>query len=171
MRLYPTPPINVRFANKATVLPRGGGADGKSPVLLTKGAGIAWSAYHLHRTEAIYGADAGIYRPQRWEGGELLKKARPGAGYLDFNGGPRLCLGSKQTPYPSAGTCPSDSSLTLHDAEDFALTEASYALIKILKAYPDIRLAPGVPNEPVGVERQTYTVGLFPTDGVQVSLK
>lgn len=147
LRLYPTPPLNIRFANKPTVLPRGGGADGMSPVLLPEGAGIAWSTYHLHRLESIYGTDSRIYRPQRWESGELLKKARPGAGYLDFHGGPRLCLG-----------------------KDFALTEASYAIIRILQKFPNMRLAPGVPNEPVGAEKQVYTVGLYPTDGIHVSL-
>jgi hypothetical protein len=48
--------------------------------------------------------------------------------------------------------------------------EASYAVIRILQAYPNIRLAPGTPNEPVGAERQTYTIGLSPTDGVHVAL-
>ena len=48
--------------------------------------------------------------------------------------------------------------------------EASCAVIRILQAYPNIRLASGVPNEPVGVERQTYTIGLYPKDGVCVEL-
>ena len=97
LRLYPTLPLNIRFATKPTILPRGGGPDGRSPVLLLKGSGIAWSVYHLHRLESIYGPDPRVYRPQRWESGELMKKARPGAGYVDFNGGPRTCLGSKDT--------------------------------------------------------------------------
>jgi len=147
LRLYPTLPMNIRFANKATVLPRGGGPDGNSPVLLSKGAGIVWSVYHLHRLESIYGPDSRVYRPQRWESGELAKKARPGAGFVDFHGGPRLCLG-----------------------KDFALMEASYAVIRVLQAYPNIRLAPGVPNEPVGAEKHSYTIGLSPADGVRVSL-
>ena len=48
--------------------------------------------------------------------------------------------------------------------------EASYAVIRILQAYPNIRLAPGISNEPVGAERQTYTIGLSPADGVHVAL-
>ncbi|KAK7998780.1 n-alkane-inducible cytochrome P450 [Apiospora marii] len=147
LRLYPTLPMNIRFANKPTVLPRGGGPDGKSPTLLAKGAGIVYSVYHLHRREEIYGSDSRVYRPQRWESGDLIKKARPGAGYVDFNAGPRLCLG-----------------------KDFALMEASYAIIRILQAYPQLSLAPGIRNEPVGTERQTYTIGLSPADGVHVAL-
>jgi cytochrome P450 len=92
--------MNLRFTTTPTVLPRGGGSDGSSPVLLPQGTGIAWSVYHLHRLESIYGPDAGLYRPQRWESGELIKKARPGAGYVEFNGGPRLCLGSKWLARP-----------------------------------------------------------------------
>ncbi|KAI1370786.1 cytochrome P450 [Hypoxylon crocopeplum] len=130
LRLYPSLPMNIRFTNKATILPCGGGADGQSPVMLPKGAGIAW-----------------VFRPQRWESGDLIKTARPGAGYVDFNGGPRTCLG-----------------------KDFALMEASYAVIRILHAFPDIGLAPGEPNEPVGAERHNYTISLSPTDGVKVSL-
>ena len=55
-------------------------------------------------------------------------------------------------------------------AEDFALNESSYAIIRILQAFPNIKLAPGVPNEPVGAEKHTYTVGIAPMDGVEVSI-
>jgi Cytochrome P450 len=55
---------------------------------------VGWSSYHMHRSEAIYGPDSRVYRPERWESGELIKKARLGAGFVDFNGGPRVCLGS-----------------------------------------------------------------------------
>ncbi|KAF2829588.1 cytochrome P450 [Ophiobolus disseminans] len=147
LRLYPTLPMNIRFANKPTILPRGGGPDGTSPVLLSKGAGIVWSVYHLHRLEDIYGPDSRLFRPQRWESGELIKNARLGVGFVDFNGGPRVCLG-----------------------KDYALMEASYALIRILQAHPNIRIAPGVANEPVGAEKQAYTIGLYPLEGVQVVL-
>ena len=94
LRLYPQLALNLRFANKVTVLPRGGGLDGQSPVLIPKGTGVGWSTYHLHRLESIYGPDSRVYRPQRWESGELIKTAGLGAGFLDFNGGPRVCLGS-----------------------------------------------------------------------------
>lgn len=55
-------------------------------------------------------------------------------------------------------------------AEDFALMEASYAIIRILQNFPNIRLPPGIPSEPVGTEGQIYTIGLVPADGVQVLL-
>lgn len=49
--------------------------------------------------------------------------------------------------------------------------EASYAIIRILQAYPKLTLAPGIQNEPAGTERQTYTIGLSPADGVHVALE
>lgn len=94
LRLYPQLALNFRFANKPTILPRGGGPDGQSPVLIPKGSGVGWSLYHLHRLESIYGPDSRVYQPQRWESGELIKKAGLGAGFVDFNAGPRACLGS-----------------------------------------------------------------------------
>ncbi len=60
--------------------------------------------------------------------------------------------------------------LTYGFAEDFALTEASYAIVRLLQAFPNSKLAPGAPNEPVGAERHTYTVGIAPMDGVDVSI-
>jgi hypothetical protein len=94
LRLYLQLPLNLRFATKNTVLPCGGGSDGLAPVLIPKGSAVGWSAYHLHRNTYLYGLDAHLYNPQRWESGELLKRARPGSGFLDFGGGARVCLGS-----------------------------------------------------------------------------
>jgi len=99
LRLYPQLPVNVRFAIRTTVLPRGGGPDGQSPFLVRKGVGLGWSTYHLHRNKDIYGLDADVYRPSRWEDGTLIKKTGVG-GFLDFHAGPRVCLGSKCFLFP-----------------------------------------------------------------------
>ncbi|KAK1505067.1 cytochrome P450 [Colletotrichum abscissum] len=147
LRLYPQLPVNVRFAIRTTILPRGGGPDGESPVLLRKGVGLGWSAYHLHRNEAIYGPDACVYRPSRWEDGDLIRKAGLG-GFLDFHGGPRVCLG-----------------------KDYAIMESSYAIVKILQRFPNIRLPPGVPNEPVGGEKQNLGIVLTSAEGTKVLLE
>ena len=37
LRLYPVVPLNGRYANKDTTLPRGGGPDGKSKLFIPKG--------------------------------------------------------------------------------------------------------------------------------------
>lgn len=92
LRLYPPIPINVRFAQSATWLPRGGGSDGRSPVLVRRGMGVGFVAYYMHRRKDLYGEDAMEFRPERWEDSKL---ADIGWAYLPFHGGPRLCLGSK----------------------------------------------------------------------------
>ena len=48
--------------------------------------------------------------------------------------------------------------------------EASYALIKILQVYPSMSLPLGVTNEAVGKEKQSYAIGLYPSEGVCVKL-
>lgn len=83
-------PVNFRMANKNTVLPLGGGPDGRSPMFVEKNMKVVYSVYALHRRKDIYGEDADEFRPERWGEG----KSR-GWEYLPFNGGPRICPGRK----------------------------------------------------------------------------
>ena len=92
LRLYPSVPVNSRFATKTTVLPVGGGIDGQSPILVRQGEAVGYCVYALHRRRDIYGEDAYEFRPSRWDE-ERLQKI--GWGYLPFNGGPRICPGSE----------------------------------------------------------------------------
>ncbi|KFY82020.1 hypothetical protein V500_10896 [Pseudogymnoascus sp. VKM F-4518 (FW-2643)] len=109
LRLYPSVPQNIRFANKDTTLPVGGGPDGKSPVFVTKGQIVAYNTYSMHRRKDLYGEDAEEYNPDRWE------TLRMGWGYLPFNGGPRICVG-----------------------QQFALTEAGYTLVRLVQEFEKI---------------------------------
>ena len=97
LRLYPSVPVNTRTANKTAILPTGGGPDGKSPVLIPKGSAVAYSVYSMHRRPDLYGLDAELFRPERWDEDMPLKHDQTWSkwGYLPFNGGPRVCLGSK----------------------------------------------------------------------------
>ena len=87
LRLYPVVPINAKFANKDTWLPRGGGKDGQSPIFVQKGQMVIWVLYSMHRRADLWGKDSEEFKPERWEG--LL----PGFNFLPFNGGPRICPG------------------------------------------------------------------------------
>ncbi|KAL8666552.1 MAG: hypothetical protein Q9202_001350 [Teloschistes flavicans] len=97
LRLYPSVPVNSRTAIRTTMLPVGGGPDLKSPILVAKGEAIAYSVYSMHRRPDFYGMDAELFRPERWEEDLPMNKDPINAkwGYLPFNGGPRICLGSK----------------------------------------------------------------------------
>jgi cytochrome P450 len=79
------------------MLPVGGGPDLKSPVLVPKGAAVAYSVYTMHRRPDFYGMDAELFRPERWDEDLPMNEDPINAkwGYLPFNGGPRVCLGSE----------------------------------------------------------------------------
>ncbi|KAI9761985.1 MAG: hypothetical protein M1840_001514 [Geoglossum simile] len=96
LRLYPPVPVNTRTALRTTFLPTGGGPDRRSPVLIHRGSPVAYSVYSLHRRADLYGEDAEEFRPERWEEDLGLFRDETTAkwGYLPFNGGPRICLGS-----------------------------------------------------------------------------
>jgi cytochrome P450 len=89
--------VNQRCAIRTTVLPTGGGPDRKSPVLVRRGQSLAYSVYSLHRRADLYGDDAEDFRPERWDEdlGLYRDEVTKNWGYLPFNGGPRICLGSK----------------------------------------------------------------------------
>ena len=87
LRLYPIVAGNSRCAEVDTVLPKGGGDDGQSPLFVPKGQAVQWSLYSMHRRKDFYGDDAEEFKPERWE------TLRPGWEYLPFNGGPRICIG------------------------------------------------------------------------------
>ncbi|KAI1995042.1 hypothetical protein LOZ53_001614 [Ophidiomyces ophidiicola] len=108
LRLFPVVPWNGREAVVTTTLPRGGGPDGKSKVLIKKGTYVIYSTWGLHRS-TFYGEDTNEFKPSRWEG------LRPGWNYIPFNGGPRICLG-----------------------QQYALIEASYVIIRLLQSFKDI---------------------------------
>ena len=97
LRLYPSVPVNTRTAICTTVLPTGGGPDRTSPILIPKGSAVAFCVYAMHRRPDLYGMDAELFRPERWDEDMPLQKDAVKAkwGYLPFHGGPRMCLGSE----------------------------------------------------------------------------
>ncbi|KAI2627576.1 putative cytochrome P450 alkane hydroxylase [Hypoxylon sp. NC1633] len=109
LRLFPPIATNSRMANKDTVLPVGGGPDGKSPMFVAKNNVVTYSTFVMHRRKEFFGEDADEFRPERWE------NLRPGWEFLPFNGGPRICPGQK-----------------------FALTESSYTIARLLHAFSSI---------------------------------
>lgn len=87
LRLYPPVPVLFRAANQTTILPRGGGVDSQSPVLVPKGTVISCSTFSLQRRQDVYGLDAEEFRPERWE---ILNAHW---NFLPFSAGPKVCLG------------------------------------------------------------------------------
>lgn len=108
-RLNPAIGTNTRMALRDTILPTGGGLSGygTSPIFVRKGDTITVSFYALHRRQDLFGEDANVFRPERWE---TLRP--PHWAYLTFGGGPRVCPG-----------------------QNLALTEVAYTIVKILQTF------------------------------------
>ncbi|KAL2845532.1 cytochrome P450 [Aspergillus pseudodeflectus] len=106
LRLHPVVPLNGRTCTRDTILPTGGGPDGRSPVHVSKGTFVIYSTFAMHRLEDSFGPAVDEFRPERWEA------LRPGWEYLPFNGGPRICLG-----------------------QQYALTEAAYVTARLAQRF------------------------------------
>ena len=59
-------PINSRVAQRDTILPVGGGLDGKKPVFVPEGSVVAYHAYAVQRRPDLWGKDAAEFNPERW---------------------------------------------------------------------------------------------------------
>ena len=55
------------MAVKDTILPRGGGLDGQSPLFIPALTTVQYMVYTMHRRQDLYGVDADEFRPERWE--------------------------------------------------------------------------------------------------------
>lgn len=172
LRLYPVVPINQRMSVVDTVLPLGGGPDGKSPLFVPAKKTVGWSLYTMHRRKDLYGEDADEFKPERWE------TMRPGWEYLPFNGGPRICIGRKLTTHVHSpvgaithsihGPAPTRSHSLVTSCmsivllmlalmiEQYALTEASYTTIRLMQEFK------GVESRDPGPWTECLTITLAP---------
>jgi cytochrome P450 len=67
LRLYPPVAANTREAVRDTILPRGGGPDGKSPIFVEAGMTLRYIPWIMHRRKDVFGEDAEEFKPERWE--------------------------------------------------------------------------------------------------------
>ncbi|KAI1324407.1 cytochrome P450 [Xylariaceae sp. FL0255] len=89
LRLNPPVAANQRQAVRDTILPRGGGIDGKEPIFVRKGTQMRYMPWIMHRRREIFGEDADEFRPGRWEDLRVTHE------YVPFNSGPRICIGQQ----------------------------------------------------------------------------
>lgn len=137
LRLHPVVPLNSRRALVDTTIPRGGGPDGLSPCFIPKGTEVNYSVHVMQHREDLW-EDAEAFKPQRWVG------RRPGWEYLPFNGGPRICIG-----------------------QQFALTEASYVVVRLLQRFDAIEAG----AQWTGETMHGVTLTSCPGAGVHVRLR
>lgn len=82
-----------RAALRDTVLPTGGGEDGKSPIFVPKGTIVAINNHPVYHSKEICGEDVETFRPTRFVGKE---KEYTAAGFRPFLEGPRTCPARQQ---------------------------------------------------------------------------
>ena len=111
MRLYCLTLAEFRTARKDTILPKGGGPDGLSPIYAPKGTMVAAGAFALHRNPEVFGPNVDVFNPDRWD--DVHPKRFE---YMPFGGGPRICPG-----------------------RDIAKTEAMYFLCRMAQEFETIK--------------------------------
>jgi hypothetical protein len=164
LRLYPPIPINERIALRDTILPTGGGINAKDPIIVPKGTTVAFSVYAMHRRPDIFGLDSEVFRPERWEEDDLGRHVK--WAYLPFQGGGRACLGSKYRPKQRSNT----NANVVNHPEDFAITQASYLLYRLIQRFPAIHLPPEENVLVIGKEKQSLDLVLSITEGCYTQL-
>ncbi|KAF2440212.1 cytochrome P450 [Karstenula rhodostoma CBS 690.94] len=100
------PGVWERQCVETTILPFGGGHNGKSPLYVEKGDVVEINYRTMCRDESFWGSDADQFKPERWE------HVRPGWQYTPFGGGPRACPGMR-----------------------LAFTESAYVLVNLLRMF------------------------------------
>ncbi|KAL7620240.1 hypothetical protein AAE478_009233 [Parahypoxylon ruwenzoriense] len=89
LRVATVIPLNERIALRDTVMPRGGGPDGRSRVFVPEGTQVLVPLYAMQHRADIWGPDVEEFRPERWE------THRPGWEFIPFGAGARKCLGQQ----------------------------------------------------------------------------
>ena len=127
LRLGSVVPAVVRSANKDTVLPRGGGIDRQSPMLVPRGSTVLICIQALHLRTDLWGDDAESYNPDRW------RSYRFDWSFLPFIKGPRQCIGRKSSgPFRSAVS-------NARRLEQLAMTQAKYVIIRFLQQFDSLQ--------------------------------
>ncbi|CAE6435503.1 unnamed protein product [Rhizoctonia solani] len=137
LRLFPPVPANSRAAKKSTVLK----VKDKN-YFVPSGTRIIWSTLLMHRRKDLWGPDADEFDPNRWLDDRFKKYVMSNPFiFLPFSAGPRICLG-----------------------QQFAYSEASFFLCRLLQSVESVELAPdSQPKETLppsewqnGTGRQVY---------------
>ena len=86
MRIFPTTTLPIERR-----VPAGGAKIAE--MYFVEGTTVGCTPIALHMNAAVFGADAGVYRPERWltSNAEELRKME--AAHMGFSRGRRVCLG------------------------------------------------------------------------------
>ncbi|OJA07921.1 hypothetical protein AZE42_03680 [Rhizopogon vesiculosus] len=123
LRLYPPVPFNVRTSTEPTVWP---GVNGGRSIYIPPNTRALYSVFLMHRRPDLWGPDAHEFDPDRFLDERLHKYLTPNPFiFLPFNAGPRICLG-----------------------QQFAYSETSFFLVRLLQQFSSVSLATDVQTAP-----------------------
>lgn len=183
LRLYSPVTSHSRTAKVDTVLPRGGGGDGQSPLVVRAGATVIWSTYSLNRDPRRYGPDWAAFRPERWASGSGVLKFHQTNGSVTTNAvgvdgtttGPAKCKGASALV---GGVGDTTDARDLNDVvgpkwRDFFMpfgsgprsclgqqmvqSEVAYMIVRLLQEFQEIRVG-GVDDDDDDVQRHEYGI-------------
>lgn len=80
----------TRTAFKDTILPRGGGPDGESPIFMKVGDQISMFGWGCNHIESVWGKDCYEFVPSRWNDMKIPPE------FVPFGGGRRICPAYQQ---------------------------------------------------------------------------
>lgn len=126
-RLHHPLGLNVRVAFNDVTLPTGGGKSGKEPLAVQKGTTIIYSLMGMQRRKDIYGEDAEVFRPERWEESNINRWH-----FIPYNHGPRICMG-----------------------RNFGQQQMKYVLARICQEFEEVRVPDGQREQQIKIELNT----------------
>lgn len=141
LRLHPAASRIGRTALKDTILPSGGGQDGKSSIFVPKGRVIEMDLYSVQRDLDIWGDDADEFRPDRWSENRPLWEAK--WQYEPFLGGLRMC-----------------------PAQNQVITQLSYLLVRFAQEFRSV-----ANRDPVHDYVEVITMTVESRNGVKIALE
>lgn len=154
-------------------LPRGGGPDGQSPMMVRAGATIVWSTYSLNRDPRKYGEDWAEFRPDRWAKNSndtttstttttttisektavnssantvgCLSEGSKKSAFMPFGSGPRTCLGQAMVQ-----------------------AEVTYVIVRLLQEFPVLAMDSADVERPF---KEAQAVSFYNEGGVRIQLQ
>ncbi|KAI5950173.1 hypothetical protein KGF54_005321 [Candida jiufengensis] len=138
LRVHPSVPNESKTASKNVILPKGGGPDNQSPILIKKGQQVLYPLWSSNRNPKYFGPEPLIFKPERWA--HLPRNG--GIAFFPFSIGPRACLG-----------------------QQLALIEASYITIRLLQTFNNLEWCGNSKDEPL---RKSVSATMRLLDGCNV---
>ncbi|KAH7930329.1 cytochrome P450 [Leucogyrophana mollusca] len=123
LRLYPPVPFNARTSTEPVVWPS---VNGGKPIYIPPNTRTPYSVFLMHRRKDLWGPDAEEFDPDRFLDERLHKYLTKNPFiFVPFNAGPRICLG-----------------------QQFAYSEVSFFLVRLLQAFSSVSLATDTQTAP-----------------------